>query len=53
MYKRQVYAYHPELRLQRREGVIGNLGTRRRYSTQEGALAGIGQSQQADVGEQA
>jgi hypothetical protein len=35
------------------ERVIGDLRTRRRDGAQEGALAGVGQAEQADIGEQA
>ncbi len=39
--------------LQGGEGVVRDLGTRSRHAGNEGALAGIGQSQKADVGQKA
>ena len=43
---------HPELGFQGGERVAGDLGVGRRQSGQQGGFAGIGQADQADVGEQ-
>ena len=40
-----------EVRLERGEGVIGDLGSRRRDRREQGGLAGVGVADQADVGD--
>ena len=42
----------PEHRLERREGVVGDLRRRAREPRQQRGLAGVGQADEADVGEQ-
>ncbi len=41
-----------KLGLKRGEGIIGNLGPRLAYGSEERAFAGIGQTGQADVGDE-
>ena len=41
-----------EVRLQRGEGIVGDLGARRRDARDQRALAGVGIADQADIGEQ-
>ena len=41
----------PQVRRHRRKGVIGDLGLRLCESTQEGALSGVGEPDEADVGD--
>ncbi len=43
---------HAQLGNQRGEGVVTDLGPRVRHLVDEGALARIGQTQQADIGQQ-
>src|ERR1700753_568954 len=43
---------HPELRMQRRERIVGDLRLRRAHLGKEGRLAGIRQSDQAGIGDQ-
>jgi hypothetical protein len=45
-------ADHAEVRVQRGERVVRHLRRRRRNSADEGALAGVREAEQADVGEQ-
>ncbi len=44
-------AHDPEVRVQRRERVVGDLRPRRRDRANEGRLAGVRQAEQADVGD--
>ena len=43
--------HHAEVRDERREGVVGHLGPRARDGADEGALADVGEAEQAHVGE--
>ena len=43
---------HAQARLERGEGVVGDLGVRGREARDERGLAGVGEAHQADVGEQ-
>ena len=45
-------ADHAEIRRQRREGIVGDLRTRRRHARDERRLAGVREADEADVGEQ-
>src|SRR6266542_3697199 len=47
-----VHAHHPEHRLQRGEGVVGDLGAGGGGARHDARLAGVGEADQADVGEQ-
>ena len=44
---------HAELRVQRRERIVGDFRPRRRHGADQRGLAGVRQAEQADVGEQA
>ncbi|KCV19716.1 integrase core domain protein [Bordetella pertussis B200] len=44
-------AHHAQVGVQRREGVVGDLGPRVRNAADQRRLAGIGQPEQADVGQ--
>ena len=46
-----VGAHDAELRRERRERIVGDLGPRRRDRADQRRLAGVGQAEQADVGE--
>ena len=41
-----------EVRLQRRERIVGDLRLGRRDAREEGRLAGVGQADEADIGDQ-
>src|SRR5439155_6964334 len=43
---------YAQVRLECRKWIIRNFGTRRRHARQQSRFAGIGESHQADVGEQ-
>ena len=43
---------HAQVRLQGGEGVIGDLGFRRRHDTEQGRFARIGKAHQAHIGKQ-
>ena len=45
-------AHHAEVGVERREGVVGDLGLGRAHGRQEGGLAGIGETDDAGVGDQ-
>jgi len=46
-----VHAYHAQIRVQRCERIVGDLGTRGRNRADKSGLACVGQTQQPDVGE--
>ena len=48
-----VGAHDAELRRERRERIVGDLGPRGRNRADQRRLAGVGQAEQADVGEHA
>ena len=47
-----VHFHHAQLRFQGGEGIVGDLGPRRRHARQESGLAGIGHADQAGIGDQ-